>query len=63
MLDEVELLVAGFYREIVPHRRLVRPFGAEGRIGEDAVVPLASVRFVDSVAQVCSSIFIITAGR
>ena len=52
VLDEVELLVAGADGEVVPHRGLVGPFGPEGGIGEDAVVPFAPVGFVDAVAQV-----------
>ena len=52
VLDEVELLVAGTDGEVVPHRGLVGPFGSEGGIGEDAVVPFAPVGFVNAFAQV-----------
>ena len=52
VLDEVELLVARLDGEVVALGGLVRALGAEGRIGEDAVVPLAAVRLVDGVAEI-----------
>lgn len=54
VLNEVELFVAGGDGEVVTHGSLVCPFGSEGGIGEDAVVPFAPVGFVDAVAQVDS---------
>ena len=42
VLDEVELLVRGGDGEVVPARHLAAALGAEGRIGQDAVIaPIA----------------------
>ena len=51
VLDEVELLVAGLDGEVVALGRLVGALGAEGRVGQDAVVALAAVGLVDGIAR------------
>ena len=52
VLHEVELLVAGGDGEVVPVGRLVGSLGAEGGIGEHARIALASIRFVDRIAEI-----------
>jgi hypothetical protein len=41
MLNEVQLLVAGSNYKVVAIWCLVRPFGSEGGIGQDHVIPLS----------------------
>jgi hypothetical protein len=52
VLDKVELLVAGLDGEVVAVGRLIRAFGAEGRIGQHHVITLAAVRLVNGVAEI-----------
>ncbi len=52
VLHEVELFITGSDGEVVPVRRLVGSFGAEGGIGEHARVAFTTVRFIDGVAEI-----------
>ncbi len=51
VLDEVELFVAGGDGEVVAVGGLVRPLGAEGRVGQDHVEAVGRRGLVDRVAQ------------
>ena len=51
VLQEVELLVAGGDREVVPHRSLIRSASAERRIGEDTIETVGWRRVIDGVTQ------------
>ena len=51
VLDEIELLVAGRDREVVPVRCLVCPFRPEWGIGHDNIEPPAVRDFVDGIAE------------
>lgn len=51
VLEEIELLVAGFDGEIFAVGGLVGAFGAEGGIGEDDIEAVGRWGFVDRVAQ------------
>src|SRR3989454_8087349 len=52
VLDEIELLVAGFDGEVVAVRGLVCASSAEWRIGEYNIVALAAIWFIERVAQI-----------
>ena len=49
MLNKIQLLVAGADRKILTLRRLVGPFCAERRVGQNAVKPLSVKWLIDRV--------------